>query len=861
MSALRFTPTSKNLHKNINVRLGGISVNSRIMTTRSFSGVELPQLLAELRTGATGLTAARAAELLEAQKHALKTPPRWRRNLKLLLRQYTNPLVLLLVGAVVVSAVLGQTTDVLIIGSILLATGLLGFWQELGADRAVEKLQQMLQLTCRVLRDGQEMEVPANEAVPGDIILFAAGDIIPADCRVMETNEMHVNESAMTGESFPIEKFAGVVADDSATTEKTNCLWKGSSIVTGTGKAVVVHTGLDTLFGEMAQSLSHAEESAFEKGIRKFGYFLMQVTLFLCVFILCVNIYFHKPLFDSLLFSLAIAVGMAPELLPAIMTFAMSVGAKNMLAKKVIVKKLSSIFNFGEVGVLCTDKTGTITQGIIEVDAIVDAADHPSDKAKLYACINAVFQNGFGNPIDAAMRKIPADLTGCGKVDEIPYDFMRKRLTIVFRNADGLFMTTKGAVNNILDLCTSVEYADGRVLPIAECLPQIRKTYEAYCNSGLRAIAVAGKSVQSDSVTHADEADLVFLGLVLLRDPLKANIGDALDKLRGLHVGVKIITGDNRFIAAYTAAQIGIPTPNILTGGEMNKMVPEALMVKARTTDVFAEVEPSQKEQIIKALQKSGLVVAYMGDGINDVAAIHAADVGISIDNAVDVAKQAADFVLLENDLSVLADGIHEGRKTFLNTLKYVFINTGATFGNMFSVAGSSLLLPFLPMLPKQILLTNFITDFPFMAVASDNVDEDGLKVPGKWDLKFIRKFMVIFGLHSSLFDFATFFFQRNYLHLEPAAFQTGWFVESCITQLIILFIIRTRKPFFRSRPGKWLMIISAMAALVVLVLPVIPAGAWFGLVIADSAQILGITIIIVVYAVTADLLKRVSFR
>jgi Mg2+-importing ATPase len=826
----------------------------------TFSQAKIDDLLRQLNTSATqGLTSDVATQRLSLRQKSVKTPSRFQRELKLFISQFTNPLVLLLVVAVVLSAFLGQATDTLIIVFILLANGLMGFWQELNAGRAVEQLQQMIKLRSSVFRNGKESEIPIEEIVPGDIIVLNAGDIIPADCRLMEDNELHVNESSITGESYPVEKAPAELPDDTPIAQKSNCLWQGTNVVSGTAKALVVNTGKDTVFGQMAHSLTKSEETAFEKGIKRFGYFLMQVTIILAVVILSVNIYFKRPLFESILFALAIAVGMAPELLPAIMTFAMSAGARRMLKKKVIVKKLSSIFNFGEVNILCTDKTGTITEGAIKVKEVVNSYGKPDDKIKLYAFLNASFQNGFSNPIDEALKQIDSTTNGYTKVDEIPYDFIRKRLSIVVSNGAVLTMITKGAVDNILDICTKATDEQGNIVDLNK--DAIKQYYTNYCSNGARLIAVCYKPITDNTVKRNDEHDMIFGGFVVLEDPLKEGIIDTLNRLRSLNVTVKIITGDNRFVAAYAAKQIGIAEPKIIAGKDMNKMSPEAFTVQAAQTDVFAEVEPYQKELIIKALQKSNYTVAYMGDGINDVAAIHAADTGISVNDAVDVARQAADFVLLEKDLSVLADGIAEGRKTFANSLKYIFINTGATFGNMFSVAGASILLPFLPMLPKQILLTNFLTDFPYMAIASDNVDDEQLQRPRRWNLKLIRNFMIIFGLHSSIFDFITFYVLYKYFHFKDAPFQSGWFVESVLTELFILFIIRTRKPFLRSRPGKWLIITSALAFLITVLLPVSPFAASLGLTLEHLGEALAIALIVLVYIITADWLKLLFFK
>ena len=825
----------------------------------NFSGLPVEDLYKQVNSGVNGLSSQAAAQKLTQKQGALKTPSRLQREIKLFISQFTNPLVLLLVAAIILSAILGQVSDTLIILFILLATGTLSFWQELNAGRAVEQLQQMIQLKCTVIRDGKETVTDANKVVPGDILSLKAGDIIPADCRLIEDNELHVNESSITGESFPVEKQPGTIADSEPIIAKTNCLWQGTSAISGTGKALVVNTGMDTVFGQMAHSLTKDQETAFEKGIKKFGFFLMQITIVLSIIILSVNLYYKKPLFDSILFALAIAVGMAPELLPAIMTFAMSAGAKRMLKKKVIVKKLSSIFNFGEVDILCTDKTGTITEGAINVKDVTDAYGKPSEMAKQYAYLNAFFQNGFANPIDDAIKQLKASSEGYTKVNEVPYDFIRKRLSVAVAKDNKQYLISKGAVDNILDICTQVTDEKGNVTPIDK--DAIKKGYAGYCTQGFRLIGICYKETRNNKITKDDERDMIFLGFVMLEDPLKPGITDTINRLRGLSVQIKIITGDNQFVAAYAAKKIGMPEPKVLTGGDIAKMLPEALIVKAAQTDVFAEVEPQQKEQIIKALQKSSYTVAYMGDGINDVAAIHAADTGISTNNAVDVAKEAADFVLLEKDLSVLADGIEEGRRTFTNSLKYIFINTGATFGNMFSVAGASLLLPFLPMLPKQILLTNFLTDLPYITVASDNVDTEQVQKPGKWNMKIIRNFMIVFGLHSSIFDFITFYVLYQFYKLKDSPFQTGWFMESVITELCILFIIRTRKSFIQSKPGKWLVISSIIALIVTMLLPVSPFAGELGLNIASFGEVMAIGLIIIAYVITADILKLIFFK
>jgi len=827
-----------------------------------YSSVPINELYNRLQSSDKGLVAEVAEKRMKEQLKFYKSESRFKKEMKLLIRQFTNPLVLLLVIAVILSALLGQSSDSIIILFIVLTTGFLGFWQESNAGRAMEKLRSLIEMKHTVLRAGLPAQLPTQEIVPGDIILLNAGDIIPADCRIVESNELHVNESSLTGESFPVEKSEGETDDKWPIAKKFNCLWQGTNVISGMATAIAVQTGSQTVFGHMAHSIGQTPETAFEKGIKHFGFFLLRITVFLSIIILLTNLYFRKPFFDSVLFSLALAVGMAPELLPAIMTFAMSAGAKRMSKKKVIVKKLSCIFNFGEVDVLCTDKTGTITEGNVVVKDILDVCGKANDRLQLYAFLNATLQNGFTNPIDQAITALNIPIGGYEKINEVPYDFIRKRLTVAVQYKGERFFITKGAFKNILEVCSSFETESGSIEIISDELrTNLENKFIGYSEEGYRVLGLSYKQTQADKINRNDENEMVFLGFILLEDPLKDDASASILRLEELHIKVKVITGDNRFAAFHAAKKIGVQNPSILTGDEMNKLYPEALIVKARDTDIFAEIEPNQKELIIKALQKSNLTVAYIGDGINDVTAINAADIGVSTNNAADIAKEAADFVLLEKDLLVLADGIHEGRKSFLNSMKYIFITTGATFGNMFSVAGASLFLPFLPMLPKQILLTNLITDLPFLTIASDHVDEEQLQRPGKWNLRLIRNFMIVFGLHSSVFDFITFYMLYIYFRLPESAFRTGWFLESAITELLILFIVRTKKSFIKSKPGRLLLITAVTAFIITVYLPFSPFANLLGFSIAHPQQIMVIALILVTYVVTADLLKIVFFR
>ncbi len=816
--------------------------------------------LKKLETSAKGLSQHQVDERRAGLPSDAVSNSGFTKEAKLFLGQFKSPLMLLLIGAVILSAFLGDTSDVFIILFIVLSTGIMSFMQERNAGKVVEKLQSMIALKSNVLRDGVEREIVSKELVPGDVVLFNAGDMIPADCLLLEANELYANEASLTGESFPVRKEKGILAEDTELSKRSNCLWEGSNIVSGTGCALVIAIGEETIFGSITKSAGKTTETTFEKGIKDFGFFLMKITLVLSVFILIVNLIFHKGVIESALFALALAVGMAPELLPAITTIAMSAGAKRMLEKKVIVKKLASIQNLGEVNLLCTDKTGTITEGIVTVSGIVDATGSESDFTRKLAYWNAKMESGYSNPIDEALKKLVIDGPVPAKTGEIPYDFIRKRLSVAVDTGTEKLLISKGAFTQVISTCAFLRAGDSTVVPLSQQLVNIQSKYDQLGVDGYRTIAVAYKNIASATISKEDETDMVFAGFVLLKDPVKEGITNTILELQKLDVSLKIITGDNKNVAMSIGKSLGISEPVIMTGQELLATSTQALQQRVVSTHIFAEIEPQQKERIVQALRAT-FTVAYIGDGINDVPAITAADIGISVENAVDVAREAADFVLMEKDLMVLVDGIKEGRKTFANTLKYIFINTGSTFGNMFSVAGASLLLPFLPMLPKQILLTNFITDFPYLTIASDNVDDEQLQKPGKWDLKFIRNYMVVFGIHSSLFDLLTFFVLLKWFHADASSFQTGWFIESVLTELFILFIIRTRKKFFTSRPGKYLFLLSILGLVLTLGLPYAPFAATFGFIHLPINMLLVMMVIVALYIGTADMLKVWFFK
>jgi Mg2+-importing ATPase len=785
-------------------------------------------------------------------------------SIMLFISQFKSPITILLMIAALLSMGLGDITDSIIILIIIVVSSFLGFWQENGAAHAVDELLKMVQIRCLILRNGAEKEFPIENVVPGDIIILSAGDVIPADSLILDSKDVFIDEAAFTGETFPVEKSAGLVPADAPLAKRTNSLFMGSHVISGTARVIVVKTGKQTEFGKISEKLRvKSPETDFEKGIRHFGYLLMEITLVLVLIIFATNILLHKPALDSFLFSLALAVGLTPQLLPAIISVNLAAGARAMAKQQVIVKRLSAIENFGSMNILCSDKTGTITAGKVTLKDALDIEGKPSKKTLHLAWLNATLQRGFKNPIDEAIRlTYPGDPNEYTLQSEIPYDFIRKRLTVQVKNDKQQFAITKGALNSVLDICEMAELADGRVVPIKDKSGSITDQYKSLSALGLRVLGVAYKELNMDQDFHRDdEKNSIFIGFLTLFDPPKKDVLQTITNLSNLGVQLKLITGDNALVAQSLAKEIGIPNPVILTGIQMRNLSDRALFQQAVRTDIFAEVEPNQKERIILFLKKSGNVVGFMGDGINDASALHAADVGISVDSAVDVAKEAADIVLLNQDLNVLISGILEGRKTFTNTMKYIFMATSANFGNMFSMAGASLFLPFLPLLPKQILLTNLLTDFPEMTIATDRVDPSAIAKPHRWDIRFIQRFMIVFGLLSSVFDYLTFAVLLFFMKANEKTFQTGWFVESVVSAALIVLVVRTRLPFFKSLPGKYLSMATGLIILFVLALPFIPFAGLFGFVSLPLSFYGWILLIVVAYMFSAELAKQWFYR
>jgi Mg2+-importing ATPase len=827
-------------------------------------------LAASLGTGPGGLTSERAAaQLAGVGPNSVEDAPRLS-ALRLLLRQFESPLVLILALAAAISLVLQQWVDAGIILAIVVGSSLLGFYQEYRASTAVEELKRRLALTARVLRDGAERVLPVTQIVPGDVILLSAGNLIPADGVLIEAQDFLVSEASMTGESFPVEKRPGVVAPEAPLVERTNTVFLGASVRSGTAKVLVVRTGRRTEFGAIAARLrARPPETDFARGVRQFGYLLIRVMVIIVLFVLTVNLLLDRPVIESLLFAVALAVGLSPELLPAIISVTLSAGARAMSKRGVIVRRLDAIENLGSMTVLCTDKTGTLTEGTIVLSDVLDAAARPSDETRRLAYVNAALETGIENPLDAAIiaSGAPAGLTTAGltKIDEIPYDFVRRRLTIVVAESTdpgNRLIVTKGAFTNVLDSCTSFE-RDGAEVPLDQgARANLDAVFRAKGEAGFRVLALATRRVAAKpDYDHADERDMVFRGFLVFLDPPKPEARETIGNLARLGIAIKVISGDNRHVTAHMAEVVGLDARSTLTGEDLAGMRDEALWHLAPRTDLFVEIDPQQKERIVRALQRTGHSVGYLGDGINDAPALHAADVGISVVEAVDVARESADIILLGRDLDVLRQGVEDGRRTFANTLKYISITTSANFGNMISMALAAPLLPFLPLAAKQILLNNFLSDLPSLAISSDNVDPERVSSPQRWGVRDIQRFMIVFGLISSVFDLLTFGVLLYIFQAGQAAFQTSWFMISLLTELAVVLVLRTRKPAFRSRPSGLLLWSTLVVAAATFAIPFLGGiSALFGFVPLSTWELAAVVAIVGGYIVATEIAKAWFF-
>ncbi len=806
---------------------------------------ESDAVLKELESQSSGLSAAEAESRIK--RDGLNEIAREKRQSPLmrLLDNIKNPLVILLTALGILSYLTGDLRATIVIFVMVLLGIVLRFYQEMRADNAAEKLKAMVNTTATVIRDGEVAEVPLKLLVPGDIILLAAGDMVPADVRVLAAKDLFLNQAALTGESMPVEKKPAPVSDEIRNPlELPNICFLGSNVESGTASAIVIHTGDKTYFGSLAASIvGQRVLTSFDKGVNKFTWLMIRFIAVMVPSVFIINGLSKHNWLEAFIFAMAVAVGLTPEMLPMIVTVNLSNGAIAMARKKVIVKRLNAIQNFGAADVLCTDKTGTLTQGRIILEKHLDVRGNPSARVLHYGYMNSYYQTGLKNLMDEAIlnhgnlnEALQVD-EKFRKIDELPFDFQRRRMSVILENDQNQqILICKGAVEEIMRLSTHVEI-NGEILEVTSEHDEHRKRRVKELNEdGFRVIAVAYRMFPGDNdephYTVKDETDLTLLGYMAFLDPPKESAMEALKRLKTLNVDVKILTGDNEIITAYICKQVGMPVDKILLGSQIETMSEPELAEAASVTSIFAKLAPSQKERIIQALQSKDHVVAFMGDGINDAPALKAADVGISVDSAVDIAKESSDIILLENSLLVLEQGVMEGRRVFGNITKYIKMAASSNFGNMFSVVGASASLPFLPMLPIQVLTNNLLYDFSQTTIPTDQVDADWLTLPRKWTIGEIQRFIILIGPISSIFDYVTFFVMIYVFNAwsNPTLFQTGWFVESLFTQTLIIHVIRTNKiPFIQSR-ASWALIISSFI--------IVSVGAW--LTVSPLAETLG---------------------
>ena len=832
-----------------------------------FWQLPISALLGQVAASPDGLSSAEAAARLAQFGPNLIHGEKKKSLVLQFLAKFRNPLVIILLTASALSAFTGDAASFFIIGTIVIISTTLDFLQEYRAGQAAEGLRRSVAVRGHVLRDGNPLEIPLAELVPGDVALLTAGDLIPCDGRVLEAKDFFVNQALLTGEPYPVEKAPGDLPGETEILSAGNTVLLGTSVISGTARVLMCRTGQNTELGEIADTLlAKAPPTDFELGTYRFGILIMRMTILLVLFVILANAFFHRPLLESFLFAVALAVGLTPELLPMVVSVTLSRGALRMAANKVIVKRLASIQNLGSMDVFCTDKTGTLTEARIHLERHLDCLGRESQRVLELAYFNSFFETGLKSPLDdAILEHKEIDVSGWRKIDEVQFDFERRRISVLLDNGNIRLLVVKGAPEDILRLSVSYELdqtSASRPLDDA-ARASINAQFEALSKEGFRVLGIASRQVGKDQPHCAvsDEAELVFVGFAAFLDPPKESAKAALAGLAADRVAVKIITGDNELVTQHIFVQLGVPVTGVLTGAEIQQMDDLALAARVEQVNLFCRVAPAQKNRIILALKRRGHVVGYLGDGINDAPSLHSADVGISVDSAVDVAKEAADMILLEHDLGVLHAGVLEGRRTFGNIMKYIMMGTSSNFGNMFSMAGASLFLPFLPMLPVQILLNNLLYDISELPIPLDRVDEDYLSHPRHWDMKFIRNFMLIIGPVSSVFDFLTFYIMLAVFHAGEALFHTGWFIESMATQVLVIFIIRTRKNPFKSRPNLWLVACSLTVVVVAAVLPFTPASEFLGFVAPPAFFFVILAAILIFYLLAVEGLKQWFFR
>lgn len=833
----------------------------------SMLNLPLSDILRELKTSPEGLREEDAIKRLS--RYGLNTLEQKKTtgDIEAFLRQFANPLVLVLLLSAGLSFFLGELRGGVIITTLVLFSVCLQFYHERRSMKAAAELSRRVAVHATLLRGGIKREMELIKVVPGDVVFLSAGDIIPGDCRLLTAKNLYVNQASLTGESFPVEKEAKTESQSAQLPADMNyALFMGSSVTSGMGQAVVVSTGPATEIGKIAHILTAAPPPTdFEHGIKEFSLLLVRMVFILVSVIFLLNAVMQKGFFESFLFAVAISVGLTPELLPMIMTVNLANGAIKMSHKGVIVKWLASIQNFGSMDVLCSDKTGTLTEGELKLVGFRDAAGHQEELIFLYAYLNSNMQSGMKNPLDMAVMAFgqPEKAAKYTKVDEIPFDFVRRRLSIAVRQDEERILIVKGAPEAVFGRCNQY-YHGGTIKSFDEdTQAQVKKRFEDESSQGNKVVAIAYKPVgaKQQGFTIDDENDLIFLGTLAFFDPPKVSAGDTIMALKELGVSVKILTGDNELITEKVCKEVGIPVKRVLLGTEMDRMTDEALARVIDAVSVFARLTPVQKDRVIHLLKRKGHVVGYIGDGINDAPSLRAADIGISVNNAVDVAKESADLILLEKSLAALKDGVIEGRRTFANTMKYIMMGTSSNFGNMFSMSFATVMVPFLPMLPVQILLNNLLYDLSQVAIPTDTVDKETVAKPKRWNVAFIRRFMLVFGPVSSIFDVLTFLVLIYIFRANEAAFQTGWFIESLATQIFVIYVIRSRHSLFESRPSKWLTFTTIACVTSGIVIPYTPLGAFFGFAPLAASYLAAIIALVAMYLILVDMTKRWFLR
>jgi Mg2+-importing ATPase len=821
----------------------------------------LAELFKFLKTDLEGLTDEEAVKrskiygLNEITKKKKLSP--W---LKFLI-YFKNPLILVLLAAAIISGIAGEIRNTVIIIIMVFLSVILNFYQEHKSSQAAEQIAKKLAVRATVLRNRVKKDILTKYIVPGDIILLTAGDIVPADGRVIQADDFFVNESALTGESFPVEK-----TENGG--ESNNVIFSGTNVVSGYAQLLVIHTGGDTEYGKIADKLRAPNQvNAFEIGVTNFGIFIIKIIIAIVLIIFFIDAFYKRNVFDSLIFAIAIAVGITPELLPMILSVNMARGSIKMAKKGVIVKRLNSIPDFGSMDILCTDKTGTLTENKITLVKYLDIFGNESAAVLRLAYINGYFEAGIKSLLDKAILEFKdIKINNLKKIDEIPYDFIRKRSSIIFEEDGQRHISTKGAPEEIFKICANYFDGEKNNKITSEIIKKISDLYDSLSNDGFRVLAIATKDVTNGRKVYAktEESEMTFRGFVAFYDPPKKSAKETLVFMKKHGIDIKIITGDGPLVTKKICEELDLKITGIISGDEfdMDKMSDQAIAIKAASANIFARFSPTQKAKIISSLRQSGFVVGYLGDGINDAPSLKNADVGISVENAVDVAKETADIILMNKSLKELMDGVLEGRKTFSNTMKYLMMGLSSNFGNMFSMIGAVIFLPFFPMLPGQILLNNFLYDFSQLSIPLDNVDKEYLKKPKHWDMKYIKKFMYIFGPISSIFDFLTFYFLYSIFHLNASMFQTGWFIESLATQTLVIYIIRTRKiPFLQSRPNKYLVFTTLSAILIGILIPFTFIGSYFGFTALPANVIGAIFILVLIYLIIVEIAKRIFYR